>query len=91
MAKIIATQNVTISIKEEEQKAKTVTLTKGKVVTPSVLKKLTKSQIERYTQEEGSEVEKLDTSALSPEDKVFYRKNKSHEDMPFALSFFQEN
>ena len=90
MAKIIATKNVTVSIKEEEKKAKTVTLTKGKVVTPSVLKKLTKSQIERYTQEEGSEEEKLDVSHLSPEDQVFYRKNKSHPDIEFALSFMDE-
>ena len=91
MAKIIATKNVTVSIKEEDKKAKTVILTKGKVVTPSVLKKLTKSQIERYTQEEGIEEEKLDVSHLSPEDQVFYRKNKSHPDIEFALSFMEWN
>lgn len=89
MAKIIATKNVTFSIKEEDQKAKTITLTQGKVVTPSVLKKLTKSQIERYTQEEGSEEVKIDVSTLSPEDRVFYRQNKSHPDIEFALSFME--
>jgi hypothetical protein len=55
-----------------------------KVVTPAKLRELSKRQIEDYT-EEVVEPVKVDTSFLSPEDKKFYRKNKSHPDIQWAL------
>ena len=83
----VATKNVTVSIKEEGRSATNVTLTAGKIVTKSVLSKLSKSQIDSYTKVEGSEKDEIDVSSLSASDKAYYKKNKSHPDMPYGLSF----
>ena len=87
MSRRIATKNVTVSIKEEGRSATNVTLTAGKIVTKSVLSKLSKSQIDSYTKAEGSEKDEIDVSSLSASDKAYYKKNKSHPDMPYGLSF----
>ena len=80
--KRIATKTITINIKVDDNRWRIVELVKGKVVAPSKLKELSPGQIRKYTEEE----DRMSTlSFLSAEDKRFYKKNKDHPDMAWAL------
>ena len=80
--KRIATKTININIKLEDNSLRVVKLEKGKVVSPSKLKEMSLRQIKEYTKEE----DKMDTlSFLSAADKRFYKKNKDHPDMAWAL------
>ena len=79
----VATKDVTIMVKFDENVAKQVTLVKGKKVANNKLELMSLSQIKNYTEE--VEDTKVDLSFLSEEDLSFYRKNKSHPDMAWAL------
>jgi hypothetical protein len=76
-----ATRNFDLRIRLDKNKWKVVQLEEGKIVTPAKLKELNARQIRDYTEE----VEELDLSFLSPEDKRYYRKHKSNPDMNWAL------
>ena len=80
--KRIATKTITIRIKVDDNRWRIIELVKGKVVATSKLKELSSGQIRKYTEEE----DKMETlSFLSAEDKRFYKKNKDHPDMAWAL------
>lgn len=79
----VATKDVTIMVKFDGNVAKQVTLVKGKKVANNKLELMSLSQIKNYTEE--VEDTKVDLSFLSEEDLSFYRKNKSHPDMAWAL------
>lgn len=79
----VATKDITIVIKFDENVAKQVNLIKDKKVANNKLDLMSLSQIEKYTKE--VEDTKVDLSFLSEEDLSFYRKNKSHPDMAWAL------
>ena len=80
--KRIATKNITVRIKVDDNRWRIVELIKGKVVAPSKLKELSPGQIRKYTEEE----DRMATlSFLSVEDKRFYKKNMDHPDMQWAL------
>ena len=80
--KRIATKNITIRIKVDDNRWRIVELVKGKVVSPAKLKEMSKGQINKYTEQE----DQMSTlSFLSAEDKRFYKKNKDHPDMAWAL------
>ena len=79
----VATKDITIVIKFDGNVAKQVNLVKDKKVAKNKLDLMSLSQIEKYTKE--VEDTKVDLSFLSEEDLSFYRKNKSHPDMGWAL------
>ena len=79
----VATKDVTIMVKFDKNIAKQITLVKGKKVANNKLDFMSVSQIKNYTEE--VEDTKVDLSFLSEEDLSFYRKNKSHPDMAWAL------
>ena len=76
-----ATRNFDLRIRLDNNKWKVVQLEEGKVITPSKLKELNDRQIRDYTEE----VEEVDLSFLSTEDRRYYRKHKSNPDMQWAL------
>ena len=76
-----ATRNFDLRIRLDNNKWKVVQLEEGKVITPSKMKELNDRQIRDYTEE----VEEVDLSFLSTEDKRYYRKHKSNPDMDWAL------
>tara|TARA_B100000900_G_scaffold347128_1_gene312184 strand:- start:1153 stop:1422 length:270 start_codon:yes stop_codon:yes gene_type:complete len=79
----VATKDVFIMVKFDENVAREIKLVKGKKVADSKLEFMTLDQIGEYTEE--VEDTKVDISFLSSEDVKFYRKNKSHPDMEWAL------
>jgi len=76
-----ATRNFDLLIRLDKNKWKVVQLEEGKIVTPAKLKELSARQIREYTEE----VDEVDLSFLSTEDKRYYRKHKSNPDMDWAL------
>jgi len=76
-----AIKNFDLRIRLDKNKWKVVQLEEGKIVTPAKLRELSPRQIRDYTEE----VEELDLSFLSTEDKRYYRKHKSNPDMQWAL------
>ena len=76
-----AIKNFDLRIRLDKNKWKVVQLEEGKIVTPAKLKELNDRQIRDYTEE----VEEVDLSFLSTEDKRYYRKHKSNPDMQWAL------
>jgi len=76
-----AIKNFDLRIRLDKNKWKVVQLEEGKIVTPAKLKELSARQIRDYTEE----VEEVDLSFLSTEDKRYYRKHKSNPDMQWAL------
>ena len=76
-----AIKNFDLRIRLDKNKWKVVQLEEGKIVTPAKLRELSPRQIREYTEE----VEELDLSFLSTEDKRYYRKHKSNPDMQWAL------
>ena len=79
--KRICKKSATIRVKLGSNSIKTINLVEGKPVVESKLKEMSARQIEEYT----VEVEELDLSFLTPEDKKFYNKNKKDPDMQWAL------
>jgi len=79
--KRICKKSATIRVKLGRNSIKTINLVEGKPVVESKLKEMSARQIEEYT----VEVEELDLSFLTPEDKKFYNKNKKDPDMQWAL------
>ncbi len=84
--KYVATKTISINLKIGN-KVRTIDLVLDKVVSPTKLREMSKRQIREYTKEvyEGE-----DLSFLTPEDKKFYNKNKSHPDMQWALDMLYE-
>jgi len=76
-----AIKNFDLRIRLDKNKWKVVQLEEGKIVTPAKLKELSARQIREYTEE----VDEVDLSFLSTEDKRYYRKHKSNPDMQWAL------
>ena len=80
--KRICKKSATITLKGGRDFHKTIKLVEGKVVVQSKLDEMTTRQINEYT-EEVYDTDEL--SFLTPEDKRFYKKNKTHPDMNWAL------
>ena len=76
-----AIKNFDLRIRLDKNKWKVVQLEEGKIVTPAKLRELSHRQIREYTEE----VDEVDLSFLSTEDKRYYRKHKSNPDMQWAL------
>jgi len=80
--KRIAKKSVFIELKGGRDYHKKIRLVEGKPVVQSKLDEMTTRQINEYTEEVYSTDE---LSFLTPEDKRFYKKNKTHPDMNWAL------
>lgn len=80
--KRIAKKSVFIELKGGRDYHKKIRLVEGKPVVKSKLDEMTTRQIKEYT-EEVYDTDEL--SFLTPEDKRYYKKNKTHPDMQWAL------
>ena len=80
--KRIAKKSVFIELKGGRDYHKKIRLVEGKVVVKSKLDEMTTRQINEYTEEVYNTDE---LSFLTSEDKRFYKKNKTHPDMNWAL------